>query len=107
MRRYDDGTFLFEAAWALTNIASRESRHTAAVVEAGAINVFINLMDRKDDRIAEQCVWALSNIAGDSSVYRNLIIESRVIPVVIRSIRRYWNNITIVLLQLYNRLYMN
>jgi len=55
---------LCECAWALTNIASGESCHTAAVMEAGAGPALIRLMGHEKDTVAEQSVWALSNIAG-------------------------------------------
>ncbi|KAH6808510.1 importin alpha isoform 1 [Perilla frutescens var. frutescens] len=75
LARDDYPQLQFEAAWALTNIASGTSENTRVVIDHNAVPLFVKLLSSPSDDVREQAVWALGNVAGDSPKCRDLVLS--------------------------------
>ncbi len=73
---YPENTVVFEAAWALTNIATGNTEQTKQIVDLNVIPMFSRLLFSESDEVRDQAVWALGNIAGDSVPFRDEALKN-------------------------------
>ena len=74
LKRNDLDKVQFEAAWALTNIAS--TQYTEEVVTCGAVPDLARLLLSGNADVREQSAWCLGNIAGDRPDFRDVVLDA-------------------------------
>merc|ERR1711916_422065 len=74
----DDPQLQFEAAWALTNIASGQSYQTREVITNQAVPQLVKPLATGNAEVREQVVWCLGNIAGDSTQCRDYVLHCKI-----------------------------
>lgn len=82
--REDSVELQFEAAWALTNIASTD--RTEVVVECGAIPHLVQLLMSANSDVREQSAWCLGNVAGDGASFRDVILQAGGLPPLVQNV---------------------
>ena len=75
---------LFEASWALTNIAS--TNYTRVLVDAGAIPPLTHLLLHPCPDVREQCAWAIGNISGDCPQLRDIVLTHGALPPLLQNL---------------------
>ncbi|TDH72177.1 hypothetical protein CCR75_006113 [Bremia lactucae] len=88
LRQHNRPEMQFEAAWALTNIASGTTEHTKVVIRHGAVELLCALLLSSNEDVCEQAIWALGNIAGDSPQCRDFVLAAGAMMPLLAMLRR-------------------
>lgn len=76
LQRDDQVDLQFEVAWTLSNVVGGPSLPTMAVIEQGAVPIFVRLLKSPSAKVREQASWALGNVAAESCATRDLVIAN-------------------------------
>jgi hypothetical protein len=68
------------ACWVLTTVAFGNHEQTSAVVQAGAVDVLLQLLDSPVPRIVDQAIWCIGNISGDGPEMQKHLLSKGLVP---------------------------
>lgn len=77
-------TLQYSSTWILTNVATWRTGKTQALIDAGAVTVWVHLLASPNEMISEQSIRALRNIAIESSTFRDIVLDSNVLSPLLR-----------------------
>jgi importin subunit alpha-1 len=86
LRRDDWEELQFEAAWAVSNVASGNQAHARLIIDLRAVQEFVRLLESPNEDVREQAIWALGNIAGESAKCRDFILDLNAMPRLLRCV---------------------
>ncbi|GAY68666.1 hypothetical protein CUMW_265920 [Citrus unshiu] len=89
LMREDYPRLQYEAAGALSNVASGNSENTKVVIDHGAVPILVKLLASSSDDVREQAVWALANVAGDSPACRDLVLSEEALIPLLAQVNEY------------------
>ncbi|KAF0991468.1 hypothetical protein HZS_5001 [Henneguya salminicola] len=82
----------YNSTWALTNIASGSSEHTAYLLKDHIILALGRLLNEHNPSLVEQSVWAISNIMGDGPAARSFVLRSNILSILPQVLRNNGQN---------------
>ncbi|PAV77678.1 hypothetical protein WR25_23516 [Diploscapter pachys] len=91
--KINDQAILFKAATSCVTIAAGNHAQTKALVDAGAAEALVRLINIPDHDVAKQALWAVSNIVADAQEFRDAVIECHGIDAMVE-LSRHINNIS-------------
>lgn len=78
LQRYnDDVPIMYDAMWALLNIASQSTDGAYAVADTGVIPYIVRCLLHAHPDIRTQAAWCLGNIAGEDPTLRDQVLNCR------------------------------
>ncbi|KAF1744181.1 LOW QUALITY PROTEIN: hypothetical protein MXB_2791 [Myxobolus squamalis] len=96
----DSGDIKYNVAWALTNIASGSTEHTAFLLKEDVIGALGRLLYDPNPTLVEQAIWALSNIMafltlGDGPYARMFLLRANILSVLPSVLASHLHNVLI------------
>ncbi|CAG9325796.1 unnamed protein product [Blepharisma stoltei] len=73
-----------EASWCLCNLAASDNGIVEKLVNSGAVQACLDVLNKENQEVAEHAIWCIGNIAGDYHAhFRQQMIDSGIIGILI------------------------